>query len=62
MTTLKQIKVAMIRDDSYPMGVSAPVYLHCPCGANPATDLETKKNVHCQCGKTYNYNGWVEGG
>jgi hypothetical protein len=60
MQTLKQTKVAMIRVDGYPQGVSAPCYLNCKCGAKPLTNLDTEADVKCACGVTYSYNGWIK--
>lgn len=60
MTTVIQTKVAMIRQTGYPMGQTGPVYLNCKCGAKPSTDITTKVDVVCSCGKTYTYNGWIK--
>jgi len=57
---LRQAKVAMIRVEGYPDGVRAPLYLNCKCGAKPLTDIDTKKDVVCNCGKVYTYNGWIK--
>ena len=59
-TTMKLTKVAMIRVPGYPEGQKAPVYLKCPCGAKPMTDVDTELDVKCQCGTTYSYNGWIK--
>jgi len=61
MTTAKMtlLKVAMIRFSGYEIGKPAPMYLNCPCGAKPCTDITTKKDVLCTCGKLYTYNGTV---
>lgn len=47
-------KVAIIRDKH------GSIYLNCKCGAKPETNIETKKDVTCECGKTFSYNGWVK--
>ena len=60
MTTIIQTKVAMIHEQGYPMGVKAPVYLNCKCGAKPSTDINTQADVNCSCGKVYQYNGWIK--
>jgi len=57
--TITQIKVAMIRVPGYPVGKPAPLYLNCPCGAKPSTDIIHKHTVTCSCGKVYTYNGVV---
>ena len=55
-------KVAMIREPGYPVGVPAPCYLRCPCGAKPST-VPGGATVTChQCGTTYTSTGWVTGG
>jgi hypothetical protein len=51
-------KVAMIRAAGYPVGIGAPVYLNCPCGARPAT-TGTGPDVVCSCGAVYTANGWA---
>lgn len=53
-------KVAMIRKEGYPIGIKAPVYLNCPCGFRPNTDIDTKEDVTCKCGQVYQYNGWLK--
>lgn len=50
-------KVAMVREPGYPVGVTAPMYLNCPCGAKPATDGSA--DVACACGQRYSGTGWV---
>lgn len=59
MNTLTLKKVAMIRVPGYPQGVPAPMYLNCPCGIKPMTDLETGFDVVCRCGRKFSYNGYV---
>ncbi len=59
MTTMTLIKVAMMRHDGYPEGVKAPVYLKCPCGAKPDTNLDTQENVTCSCGRVFTYRGYI---
>jgi hypothetical protein len=57
MTTLELVKVARIRQPGYPVGVPAPMYLNCPCGAKPeAPDLV----VECACGRVYDANGYLQ--
>lgn len=56
---ITQTKVAMIREQGYPQGVPAQVYLNCRCGSKPLTDINLKLNVNCLCGKSYTYNGWI---
>jgi len=53
------MKLALIRDNSYPAGVAAPMHLECQCGATPTVDLTTKAVVRCTCGRLYNCNGWM---
>lgn len=57
---LTLMKVAMIRKEGYPVGVSAPVYLKCPCGAKPDTNLDTEADVTCVCGRLFTYNGYIQ--
>ena len=57
--TITLIKVAMIREQGYLVGKPAPMYLNCPCKAKPKTDMNTKADVYCSCGKHYSYNGNV---
>ena len=53
------VKVARIRMPGYPIGEWAPMYLNCPCGAKPeAPDMM----VTCRCGRTYDANGYLQGG
>jgi hypothetical protein len=59
MANCELIKVAIIRQQGDEVGKPAPVYLNCPCGAKPPTDINTKLDVKCICGKTYTYNGWI---
>ena len=53
------VKVAMIRRPGYPVGVSAPLYLNCPCGAQPAVPENMEGIVTCACGKRYTPDGFV---
>jgi hypothetical protein len=51
-------KVAMVRrKDDAPLGMAAPLYLNCQCGAMPPTALDGP-DVTCACGAVYTYNGW----
>jgi len=59
-SNVTQTKVAMIREQGYQMGKPAPLYLNCKCGAKPSTDIDTKADVNCSCGKVYTYNGWIK--
>lgn len=56
---MELIKVAMIRQPGYPSGQPAPLFLKCPCGAKPATDVDKHEDVVCSCGQHYTYNGWL---
>lgn len=51
-------KVAMVRRLISTDTAVPPLYLNCPCGANPETTLDGP-DVRCSCGKVYAYNGWV---
>lgn len=59
ITTITKTKIAMVRSPGFPIGMPAPLCLNCECGSNPLTDVETKSNVKCSCGKFYTYNGWI---
>ena len=70
-TDAKLVKVAVIREPGAPMGVSAPLYLNCPCGARPRVPFTVYRNtiVTCGdaaapgCGRRYTLDGWmIEGG
>ena len=54
-------KVAMVRDERYPVGVAAPLYLRCHCGGRPRVpDASEAELVACKgCGTTYTRTGWM---
>ena len=54
---MTQTKVAMIRrvEDEH-----AKLILNCKCGNESLTDIVSKNDVVCTCGKVYTYNGWVK--
>jgi hypothetical protein len=52
------VKVALIRDQSTPIGQPGRLYLNCRCGAKPAASVDGT-DVRCTCGKTYNAGGWL---
>ena len=61
---MKLVKVAACRDESSSVSPftamgSVPLYLNCPCGAKPATEMDGP-DVLCQCGRTYDCRGWVK--
>jgi hypothetical protein len=58
--TPKITKVAVIRAEGYPIGVTAPVYLNCPCGARPQPSEYAE--VVCKCGRRYTASGWLRSG
>ena len=58
-TQSKLTKVAMIRDNSFPVGTMAPLYLKCPCGEKNQTNIDLKENITCKCGQEFTYNGWL---
>ena len=50
-------KVALVRDESYPVGTPAPLFLRCHCGARPSVTGEV---ITCYgCGTKYTRTGWV---
>jgi len=54
------MKLAMIRDEGYPLGVTAPCHLNCPCGERLPVNFDTKADIECpSCDKRYSYNGWI---
>jgi hypothetical protein len=56
----KLMKVAIRREDGYPMGVTAPCYLQCPCGEKLPINFETKADLECVgCDLEFAYNGWI---
>ena len=60
MITTGIVKVAWIRDRSYPPGMSAPGKLNCQCGSGPTTpNYKPGPDITCQCGVTYTWNGWI---
>ena len=57
-TAYSKVKAGWIRLPGYPVGLPAPGYLNCPCGAQPATLIDGP-DVPCTCGVTYTANGWI---
>jgi hypothetical protein len=53
-------KVAVIRDPLVPPGGPAPMWLNCPCGANPETRYQGGPDVTCACGTVYTSGGYVK--
>jgi hypothetical protein len=53
---VRLLKLARIRADGYPVGVSAPMHLNCPCGAKPAVSND---GAACSCGRQYDGAGWL---
>jgi hypothetical protein len=55
----KLVKLALRRDQSYPVGVSAPLHCLCRCGENinivPGAALNT-----CKCGVQIDGQGWIK--
>lgn len=60
-TSVRIVKVALIRRPGYSVGRPAPMYLNCPCGANPAAPDDMESEVTCACGKRYTYHGYLIG-
>lgn len=54
-----RLKVAMIRKPGPPIGQLGEVYLNCPCGAKPDTQLNVP-DVWCQCGAKYSWDGHIK--
>lgn len=53
-------KIAVKRDDGYPVGVSAPCHLDCPCGNRlPLEEPFSGRAVPCVCGAVYDSSGWI---
>ena len=50
------VKRALIREEGYSVGVTAPVFIRCGCGAK----LTVKDGeIPCTCGLVYDSRGWI---
>lgn len=58
--TLTLAKLAWRREEGYPTGRPAPLYLQCPCnGPRLYIDQQRTSKVYtCQCGEEYDYDGF----
>lgn len=57
----KPIKLALRRDESYPVGVSAPMHCVCTCGRD--IKVQDATNRCTGCGLVVAASGWIlEGG
>ena len=57
-TTTELIKRSLIRENGYPVGVRAPVYVNCGCGTKLA--IVTERNQCSVCHTIYNAGGWIQ--
>lgn len=49
-------KIAVVRDENFPVGVNAPCWMTCTCGeVLPAF----RGDQLCKCGTRYDASGWV---
>ncbi len=59
----KLVKVARIRNEGVPIGVAAPLYYGCPCGARaevPETfTIGTEPETVCECGRVFDIEGYI---
>lgn len=56
LVKMELVKLAAIREEGYPQGVTAPCWFHCPCGERvPAFDGDQE----CKCGARYDSRGYV---
>jgi hypothetical protein len=51
------MKKALIREEGYPVGVPAPMYLVCICGKK--VSMPERGGVFCECGTEYSASGWI---
>lgn len=62
---LTLVKLALRRDNSFPVGVPAPMHLMCPCGLkvnvpfNPEAKTFRVEVIACECGREYDSFGYV---
>lgn len=52
-------KVALVRDESYPQGVPAPLFLRCHCGGRPSVNPGQQIVTCYGCGTKYTGSGWL---
>lgn len=57
MATVEFLKVALRREDGYPVGYPAPLYVVCKCGRKIKQFSDYQ--FHCDCGNEYNEDGWL---
>lgn len=58
---MKCLKRAVKREEGYPIGVPAPVYLDCECGhhLNLPVISGLPMTFICLCGREYDSRGWI---
>lgn len=52
------MKVALVRDERFPVGTPSPLYLRCHCGARPK--IEGDYVICYGCGTRYDRRGWIQ--
>jgi hypothetical protein len=56
-SSLTCTKVALRREEGYPAGVRAPMYIVCPCGTKIPAQIDGMK---CDdCGRKFDSGGWI---
>lgn len=54
-------KKAVIREQGYPIGQPAPMYLICVCGKkNSVENYPDGPDIACTCGVQFNNRGWIK--
>lgn len=53
--TTKIVKLAAVREEGYPVGVTAPCWFTCPCGRRHKAFVDT---IDCACGRRWNEHGY----
>jgi hypothetical protein len=56
---MKLIKLALRREEGYPVGQPAPCYLLCPCGRKVPVPPDAIAPLTCDCGAAYTPDGWI---
>ncbi len=61
--TLTLVKKAIIRDEGYPQGVSAPCHINCECGHRVPVGFADHhfEPSQCVCGMRYDEHGFLAG-
>lgn len=55
------LKRALKRQEGYPQGVTAPLYLDCECGHKLSIPIikGLPMTYQCLCGREYDAQGWI---